>query len=195
MGQRLVVTVISKQETIAKIYYHWSAYSINALEEARYLIEKFYDEEYANILNYRLRLIRILEEHDGGIDGGKDSPEFAYIQKLFPNEEFQNDPSRNNGLIALSEKGMEDLENWSEGDLSIDLDNQIVFSSVYFEYEDIESYNEEVGEEFKILEDEIPKILFDPSTIPFSDLNDAIHELIKIPFAFQFQDTFYILIA
>ena len=40
------------------------------------------------------------------------SEEFEYIQKLYPNESFVTDNySRNEGLIALSEKGITDLNN------------------------------------------------------------------------------------
>ncbi len=43
MGQRLVVTVNQYGKDIAKIYYHWSAYSLSALQEAREIINVLYD--------------------------------------------------------------------------------------------------------------------------------------------------------
>ena len=43
MGQRLVVTVKSKGEDLAKIYYHWSAYTYSALLETRNIIDCIYN--------------------------------------------------------------------------------------------------------------------------------------------------------
>jgi hypothetical protein len=39
MGQRLVITVHAFDEDIAKIYYHWSAYTTSALQEAKDIID------------------------------------------------------------------------------------------------------------------------------------------------------------
>ena len=38
MGQRLVITANYKDQEIAKIYFHWSAYTVSALQEAYDLI-------------------------------------------------------------------------------------------------------------------------------------------------------------
>lgn len=40
MGQRLVITVHAFDEDIATIYYHWSAYTTSALQEAKDIIDK-----------------------------------------------------------------------------------------------------------------------------------------------------------
>ena len=39
MGQRLVVTIKAFDETIANIYYHWSAYTLSGLLEIKDLLE------------------------------------------------------------------------------------------------------------------------------------------------------------
>lgn len=39
MGQRLVLHVVSRHQDIATIYYHWSAYTKDALEEIKTLID------------------------------------------------------------------------------------------------------------------------------------------------------------
>ena len=38
MGQLLVITIENNGEDLCKIYYHWSAYSVSALMEARDII-------------------------------------------------------------------------------------------------------------------------------------------------------------
>lgn len=142
MGQRLVVTVRSKDEDICKIYYHWSAYSVSALVEAKSIIDAIFDEEN-DIADLRLRLIRFCEQNGGGIDGGKDSDEWNYITREYPDEVFKSEGiSRNDGLIALSEKGMDDIQYWSEGDIIIDLDKCKIINGVHFSYANIEDYND-----------------------------------------------------
>lgn len=39
MGQRLVITVHAFDEDIAKIYYHWSAYTTSAFQETKDIID------------------------------------------------------------------------------------------------------------------------------------------------------------
>ena len=89
MGQRLVITIQDCGEEICKIYYHWSAYSRSALMETRDVLNVLFDEEN-DIKDLRLRMIRFCECNGGGIDGGKDSDEWKYIQKVYPHEAFKS---------------------------------------------------------------------------------------------------------
>ena len=142
MGQRLVVTIEKNKKSIAKIYYHWSAYTGSALEETRNIINCIYNHKDETEKEMLLRLIRFCEENGGGIDGVPS--EFDYIRSLYPNEMFKdNGISRNYGLIALSEKNMADMQSWSEGDVYINLDTDQVDFCVYSGYDDIEEYTEE----------------------------------------------------
>ena len=142
MGQRLVITIRNGDEDLAKIYYHWSAYTYSALLETKKVIDCIYNHQGETINEMKLRLIRFLEDNGGGIKG--DQSEFEYIQKMYPDETFKTENySRNNGLIALSQAGMKDLQDWSEGDVIIDLDEERVDNTVFCWYEDIEEYNEE----------------------------------------------------
>lgn len=62
---------------------------------------------------------------------------------MYPGEKFkETNISRNNGLIALSEEGMNDLQDWSEGDIQIDLDYDEISNDVHYIYENIAAYNE-----------------------------------------------------
>lgn len=141
MGQRLVVTIQNEGRDIAAIYYHWSAYTHSALYETRKIINCIYnhlDETEDQIL---LKLIRFVEDDGGCIRGSE--KEHKYIQSLYPDEKFKDEGSRNNGLIALSEDGIRDLQSWSEGDVYIQLDNDMVDFRVYSGYESLEEYIEE----------------------------------------------------
>ena len=145
MGQRLVITVRKEQEDIAKIYFHWSGYSVSALEETRSLLEDI-DTNEEDIKKLQLNIIRACESMGGGIDGGAGSEEFSYVCNIFPNVSFKEDPNRNCGLVALSENDMEKIQLWSNGNIVIDLDYNRIYNSVLHEYQSLEEYEAETGQ-------------------------------------------------
>ena len=177
MGQRLVITVETNENVLAKIYYHWSGYTTSALYETKKVIDCIYDHNDETERELQLRLVHFCEENGGGITGTEEYNEHEYIQSLFPNETFKTENySRNDGLIALSEKGMNGLQRWSEGDVYINIEEDTVDFCVYGGYESLEEYVEERKEwddEFEGLTlEEIPDIgytlgLFDVSDIDF----------------------------
>ena len=178
MGQRLIITIKNNNKDLAKIYYHWSAYTVKAMMEARDVVNCIYNHNDETEKELQLRLIRFCEERGGGIRA--DENEFKYIQNMFPNERFKTDNySRNYGLIALSEDGMDDLQSWSEGDLDIIIDEDVILNSVYWSYEDFDAYKEsmeELSNEFMGLE-EIEDIGYDLSEIDIEDIDDIIEAL------------------
>lgn len=142
MGQRLVVTIEKNEKEIAKIYYHWSAYTADALFATKRIVDYIYNHKDETVKELQLRLIHFCEENGGGIDGVPS--EFDYIRSLYPDEMFKDrDISRNNGLIALSEECMTNMQKWSEGDVYINLDTDQVDFCVYSGYESLEEYIEE----------------------------------------------------
>ena len=142
MGQRLIITIKKDNEDIAKVYYHWSAYSYSALAKTKQIIDCIYNHEDETIKEIQLRLIKFLEDNGGGIKG--DGSELEYIKRMYPNETFKKDGyDRSNGLIALSKDGMQDLQDWSEGDIIIDLDTDTVENTVFCWHEYIDEYNAE----------------------------------------------------
>lgn len=180
MGQRLVVTIEKGDRNLCKIYYHWSAYTYNALLETKKIINCIYNHKDETESELLLRLIRFCEENGGGIRGVKD--EFAYIQSLYPNEIFVTENySRSEGLIALSEKGMRDLQSWSEGDVYINLDTDEVDFCVYSGYEDFEEYiqnRKSWDDEFDETElDDIPEFDFCLGYFDVDDIDAIINSL------------------
>lgn len=142
MGQRLVVSIEKGDKKICNIYYHWSAYTCSALYETKKIIDCIYNHKDETEKELLLRLIRFCEKNGGGIRGTAE--EFEYIQGLYPNEVFVTENySRDDGLIALSKKGMADLQSWSEGDVYINLDTDQVDFCVYSGYEYLEEYIED----------------------------------------------------
>lgn len=182
MGQRLVVSIEKGKKSIAKIYYHWSAYTYSALYETQKIIDCIYNHKDETESELLLRLIRFCENNGGGITGNEEYNEHEYIQKLYPNETFKTDDySRNSGLIALSEKGMNGLQGWSEGDVYIDLDEDQVDFCVYCGYESLEGYVEERkswDDEFNVSEvDDIPEFDFCLGQFDVNDIDAIIVSL------------------
>ena len=181
MGQRLVVSVEHLGQCLAKLYYHWSAYTTSALYETKKIVDCIYNHDDETEKQLQLRLIRFCQENGGGVRG--DDAEFDYIQKQFPNEILKKDGySRNNGLIAISEQGMDDLQSWSEGDVTIDIDEDVIYFGIYASYESLEEYNEERkewdDEDFEELAlEEIPDIGYDLGTISVEDIGYVISAL------------------
>lgn len=198
MGQRLVVTVKNNNEAICKIYYHWSAYTYSALHETKKVIDCIYNSEDETIKDMLLRLIRFLEDNGGGIKG--DESEFKHIQKLYPKEKFRQDGySRSNGLIALSKEGMKDFQDWSEGDMIIDLDTDTVENTVFNWYDSLEEYNRERMEwddEFEgyKLED-IKEINYDLGNFDVEDISNIICELYNVEDVYRLGSAVFEMIA
>lgn len=166
MGQRLVISVFENSvsypdKPIAKVYYHWSAYTASAFTEAKELLDTYYlDEDISKISDIRVRLLRSVEKHGGGITGGLEGDEIKRIKKAeqlcvpisLANCECKN-ISRNNGLIAFTEAGMEDLQRSSEGDLDLilgnDIDDNIVINYIYSHYnnfDEVKEFNDDLEE-------------------------------------------------
>lgn len=205
MGQRLVITIHAFNDDIAKIYYHWSAYTESALSEAKDIIENVDWENCKTKDELILRIIRHIEENGGGIDGGIGSEEYNYVNQYFKSKyKFNTDPNRNYGLIAISEKCMNEIQMWSEGDLKIDFDEQIVHNDVFSFigqkedfiefYSEIYSCNDEDINFLDNLDELCYESRYDLQEIDFCDLSYAISEIGKCPGYCEYKNTYYILI-
>lgn len=179
MGQRLIITVKNNGEDLAKIYYHWSAYTVSALWETSKLAACIFNHKDETEKELKLRLIRFIEENGGGIKG--DGYEFEYIRNMYPDETFKEDKySRSNGLIALSERGMSELQDWSEGDIEIFIDEERINNTVFGYWNSCEDYNEEVqswGEDYEdylVKFEDIPDIGYDLGDIAIEDIDNVI---------------------
>ena len=131
MGQRLVITANYKNQEIAKIYFHWSAYTVSALIEAYDLINAINISDCTTIEDLQLQLIRYCESNGGSVDGGAYSEEMKYVKFIFPKEEFKGNGNRNQGLIAISDVGRDEMQRYGEGDLIINFDSQEVSNYCY----------------------------------------------------------------
>lgn len=199
MGQRLVVTVKRDDEDVCKVYYHWSAYTTSALLETKKILDFLNEHRYAPKKELQLQLIRFCEKNGGGIDGF----DRENIQKLFPKEKFKADGySRNEGLIALSEDGMDDMQKWSEGDVEINLDNDTVYFDVLWVCNDFKEYKKERCEwddDFKdITINDIPEINFELTQFSIYDIDKVFKEIESLNnnfYAARYKDIIYDFVA
>ena len=183
MGQRLVVTVERKEQTLAKLYFHWSAYTGDALYVTRDIVHCIYNHKDETDREMLLRLIRFCEKRGGGIDGGEGSDAWKYIVTTYPGEKFKSEGiSRSDGLIAIDEYSMEEMQSYSEGDVYIDLDEDRVNFGVYAGYEHLDEYLEVVGddEDFEGLTlEDIPYINHDLGYFDVNEIDSIIEDFEK----------------
>ena len=142
MGERLAIRAKRGDEQLASLYYQWGAYTDASLDECRYIIEHFYNRKYLRIKDERLRLIKIIEDKGGCIANGLDSEEGRFIQKKYPNVKFNKTGNHSEGLIAISEQGMNELENWCIGIAEIDFDDKTISLFLSDAYHFVNEYDE-----------------------------------------------------
>lgn len=178
MGQRLVITANYKNQEIAKIYFHWSAYTVSALIEAYDLINEINISDYTTIEDLQLQLIRYCERNGGSVDGGAYSEEMKYVKFIFPKEEFKGNGNRNQGLIAISDVGRDEMQRYGEGNLIINFDSQEVSNYCYIGW-DLAGYKnyrkDEYGEEVDF--NSMESLDLDIGRIPFNDISSVIADL------------------
>ena len=116
MGQRLVITGIKNHTPIFNIYYHWSAYTESALNEADQLLKYLLRPENYNDLV--LSAIKYCELNGGGIGL---SEELKEAQRLYPDHDFKTDGiSRNNDVDQSNEEyGYENDEKLKDSDILV----------------------------------------------------------------------------
>ena len=160
MGQRLTIRIYQNHEqedSLATLYYHWSAYTESALEE----LKSFYSK-YLRYLETQKRYQKAAQDHplpgdvvlpksdldatvvaiyqaiieDGG---GFAFKEHEKATQLHPILDSYADPNRlahrSCGILAFSEEAQEGLCSWSEGNIVLYLDEEDFEFDVYCSYD------------------------------------------------------------
>lgn len=195
MGQRLNIEIKKGDKVLANSYYHWDAYSQSACEHAISIAE-FIETNQQNCDDV-LYAIRILEHTGAGLTDNvltEDEIEFAKkmyseegfnewlnnhkhselktAQSLFPDKKFQECTGRNNGLLAITEGGMEETRRWEEGRMTINLDDNSVSFDVIWSPD--EEFLKEEDRTKEIIETDI-----DFTNIPFDRLKEFLDLIIE----------------
>ena len=142
MGQRLVITVKDENKELAKAYYHWSGYTASglavtstAIQHLEYAaknaissmsIQRITDKTLTDddIKNRTSLLIacNMLFSTNAGMEVY--SKEDEAFKALFPECNYMTGINRSDGLVAITDKGMENIQKYSEADVIIDIDNK-----------------------------------------------------------------------
>lgn len=171
MGQRLNISLESDGEVVANAYYHWSAYT----RSAAYLVQSICEvwdemkEENQSETEFACRLL-----HDTGASFNPEEITRIRYQKDSRVNAFPLWPStgRDDGLLSITQEGIETTEQWEEGRVTIYLDTgQIDFGvAVWMPADD---YQIEWGDI-----DDLPRLAHDPAEMltvdNFSDFYDFL---------------------
>ena len=167
MGQRLNIQLeidipnSGDRQVLANAYYHWSGYTSTAYELVKAIADSPYCCEDCTFTDPVEKAIRLLEATGAGLT----EDEFT---DTYPESKYKLFTNRNNGLIAISEKGIKETQNWEEARVTINLTTGMVdMGGVY--------YLDEVDED-ETLED-IPELEY--------DLHTSIYEFDKVYDEFQ----------
>lgn len=163
MGQRLVVEIRKTEKdgdgfrTLAAAYYHWSAYTEDAIDLTLFLIDKYNElrEKYTDDLELA---VRMLEASGAGL-----YPEekfFIEQANMLLNFDIQDCENRNKGLLSVTERGIRGLRRWEEGRVVIDIGTQEIDFQVYYEYSE-EEFRDECCFDEEHLYDDLEVIPFD----------------------------------
>lgn len=173
MGQRLNIEIKDEGKVLANAYYHWSGYTSSALELIQLILESL---EKVNFENNVIKAIKLLEETGAGLV----NEELEYAKKIFKskNISFSECISRNEGLISITEEGIEKNRYWEESRVEIDLVNKTIKFDAVFKIS-IEEYEEEYVDEDV---EDIPIYEIDFNSIQFNSFlmfKESILELIN----------------
>lgn len=189
MGQRLVITIENNKKSLAKGYYHWSGYTSSGLITANIAVASFKKSLHkaAEIMSLQaitdktltpetmkdkielLTACHMLFATSAGMEITGEKSEQDAFKEIFPNVNHTVGMDRNDGLIAITEKGMADLQKWSEADVRINLDAKSVsVAGLFFGVSDDEDEDEDT--EALDIEDNL-------DNIPFEDLNRFVEKV------------------
>ena len=133
MGQRLNIEIVdtSEHEVLANAYYHWGAYSGSAAEYARDMI---HSPEWDQLMEEPTveNAVKLLLLTGAGFN--EDEMMEIQAKHLLPDELLVPTQGRNEGIISITEKGIEETQIYAEGTMYIFTDMQCIDISGVFYY-------------------------------------------------------------
>lgn len=135
MGQRLNIEIVDTSENtvLANAYYHWGAYSGSAAEYAKDMI---HSPEWDQLMKEPTveNAVKLLLLTGAGFN----EAEIAEIKAkdLLPDELLVPTKGRNEGIISVTEQGIEETQMYAEGTMYIftDVDTQYIDIADVFNY-------------------------------------------------------------
>ena len=161
MGQRLTIQIFenkNSEQSIATLYYHWSAYTESALDELKTFYNNYRHyfkiqqidqkllqlhptpfeavKQYNELDNIVTSIYQAVIETGGGYASDADEAENAInlYSALKTHYNPNHSVNRNNGIVAFTEEQQNELYNLSEEDIKLYLDEQEFQFNVYCSY-------------------------------------------------------------
>ena len=128
MGQRLNISIQKEGWVLANAYYHWSAYTTDAFELTKKIIE-YYQQVKGNFTSSRELAVRLLEHTGAGINVDEHTRicHDRQLKKL----RYLTATDRSSGLVAVTQEGLKETEHWEEARVVIDLYKEVVRFEVF----------------------------------------------------------------
>ena len=184
MGQRLNIQIemdipdSNESKVLANAYYHWSGYTSSAYELVRMIADSDYWNDDCTIMDPVEKAIRILEVTGAGLI----KEEFT---EAYPESKYKLSTNRTDGLIAISEAGMLETQNWEEARVTINLTTKMVdMGGVYYLDEVDEEEEDETLEDIPELEHDLHTSLYE-----FDKVYDEFHEKLESKNKYKVIDT------
>lgn len=133
MGQRLNIEIVDKsgEKALANAYYHWGAYSGSAAEYAQDMI---HSPEWDQLMKEPTveNAVKLLLLTGAGFN----EVEITEIKAkhLLPDELLVPTLGRNEGIISVTEQGIEETQMYAEGTMYIFTDTQCIDIAGVFNY-------------------------------------------------------------
>lgn len=197
MGQRLNIEICDNNTSYANCYYHWSGYTIPALNLTKLCLKSYRENKHKESSNKSLAVHMLLDTGAGVVQQDLDK-----VEEHLRTEAFD----RNCGLISISKAGMEQIRYWQEASVIINIENKTIDISNLFETLDLDEFLEDYG----LSKEEITPEIFEKyypdmrvysdefkyfSAIPFKDFLKVCSEYLKDDDVFfYYKDTLYMCI-
>ena len=186
MGQRLNIQIEHNGNIYANCYLHWDAYTGVAVEDTKEILDFLGNLRYSADSFKRVTAGEIIR--NGLTNTGYDKDSIT-VYKL---PEDYTATSRNNGLIGLTDKEIQETINWEEGRVTIDPIDRFISFDVFsvLSSEDLKEFYYLTDKNINDLE-EMP---FNIEHIDFKDFYD-FYEFIRVEeasdrFLFRFRNKF-----
>ena len=164
MGQRLNIEIWDDNKCLANAYYHWSAYTSSACNLVSEILNAMEEVPVEATIYYAVKL---LEATGAGLENDKER-EFAIEHCLI--DDFKECTGRNDGLIAVTDDGIESTRAWEEYRVTIYLNQRrINFENVdvygsQWEWNDyVREYEIDVAQKME----DLPRLEYDVTNITF----------------------------
>ena len=123
MGQRLNIQFEDNTGILANAYYHWSGYTSSALALTNHILSNDLIDDIS--ISNKVKAVKLLETTGAGLTENEFNDEFT-------KELYKQSVDRNDGLIAISEQGIQETLQWEEARVTINLDTKQLSFDIYW---------------------------------------------------------------